>query len=249
MRTMNERMIAALSTFGNHAPFLITLVLLVQLPVICVALLGTVLGPSGAFFNLLAFVAFIMATPLWNGAIMVALGRIGDRGEIEIVEAYRASAAIYARLLPIYMLCMMAVFAGFLLLVIPGVYLGMRLCLAPFAGLFEKEEGIAAIRRSWNLTQRHLPELLVYFLIPVIPGMVLQFLRIMFLSVEPSGSMVALFNFVSQLTSMVTGLILLALLYQLYRDASRPQTPVATGHGEILYKPIDQMVKKMDDDG
>jgi hypothetical protein len=244
---LNQRAGTGFSIFLRHAPYFFTLILLVQLPLLLLALLGTVLGGAGALLNLMAFSGFLMATPLWNGALMISLGRITDRGEIEIPEAYRESAMAYPRLLPVYMLCMLAVLAGSFFFILPGVFLGLRFCLAPFASLFEKLDGVAALRRSWDLTGGRLLELLLYFLVPVLPGLMLQAIRLNLLPMELTPASIALFNFIAQLVSIITGTLMLSLLHQVYQDAARPAPP-RPGTGEVLFTPPRLPVERREDD-
>lgn len=249
MSDLKQRAGTGLSIFLRHAPYFFTLILLVQLPLLLLALLGTVLGEAGALLNLMAFSGFLMATPLWNGALMISLARITDRGEIEIPEAYRESAMAYPRLLPVYMLCMLAVLAGSFFFLLPGVFLGLRFCLAPFVSLFEKLEGVAALRRSWDLTRGwlRLLELFLYFLVPVLPGLVLQAIRLNLMPVDLTPASIALFNFIAQLVSIITGTLMLSLLHQVYQEAARP-TPPRPGAGEVLFTPPRLPVERREDD-
>jgi hypothetical protein len=162
---MKERFLSAMSVFGLHAPFLITLVMLVQLPLMALGSIGILLGESGVFLTLLVASASLLATPFWIGATLHALRRMQSVGEIEIVEAYRVSMLLFPRTLPAFMLSMLAVMCGGLLFIIPGIFIGVRLSLVNCVALFEKHEPVGALRHAWKLSNGYSLEVLGYLCI------------------------------------------------------------------------------------
>jgi hypothetical protein len=237
MRTMQGRIAAATDRLRRHAPFLFTLVLLLQLPLLVLAMIA-MLVPGAAVLGLLASVAFFLAVPVWNGALLYALGRLSDRGEIDIPEAYRAAMGMYSRLLPVQLLTMLAVFAGFLLLVLPGLYIGLRLALVQCVCVFEGQGGASAFRRSWALTKGREGELLLYFALAVLPLIFMNGLGAAMLGQEPTAAAEALFSFTAQLVSVVCGVVFLVLLQELYRDIAAVDR--AAPASEVLLVPVDR---------
>lgn len=236
MRTMNARVAAATDRLRRHTPFLVTLVLLPQLPLMLLGVLA-ILVPSAGLLSLLASMVFFLAVPLWNGALLHALGRLSDRGEIDIAEAYRAASAMYYRMLPVLLLSLLAVFGGFLLLILPGIYLGMRLSLAQCVCVFEGAQPVDSLKRSWALTRGTEAELLAYVMVVWGPPLLLDFLGNTMLGPEPAPAPFALLVFVGQLLSIVCGVIFCVLLQELYRDKAQAQRP-QSGPREVLMVPV-----------
>jgi hypothetical protein len=245
---MRERFLTSLALFGKHAPYLFTVVLLVQLPLVALGLGANLMGDSGALLNMMVGSSFLLAMPFWIGALLYSLARIGNRGEIEITEAYRASLQAYPYMLPAFMLSLLAMFAGFMLLILPGIYIGLRLSLVHCVVLFERKEPVAALRRSWALTEGRLIELVLCGSIMAGPGTLLQLLLRFFIEAEPAPIQLALFNFIAQLISLVTGVLFLTLIQGVYADATRPVAGPPVLPGELLFRPLDKIVKQDDDD-
>ena len=245
---MRERFLTSLALFGKHAPYLITVALLVQLPLVGLGLLANMMGDSGALLNILVGSAFMMATPLWIGALMYSLARIGNRGEIEITETYRAAWQAYPRMLPAFVLSMLAVMAGMFLLIVPGLYSAVRLSMVNPVALFERTDPIATLRRSWELTNGHVLELLLCGSIVAVPRFFMVMLGVALLQNDPAPAQLALFNFIAEIISLITGVIALTLVQGVYAHATRPVTGPPVLPGELLFRPLDKIVKQDDDD-
>lgn len=226
-----------MSVFGLHAPFLITLVMLVQLPLMALGSIGILLGESGVFLTLLVASASLLATPFWIGAMLHALRRMQTVGEIEITEAYRVSLLLFPRTLPAFMLSMLAVMCGGLLFMIPGIFLGVspgiflgmiagiflgvKLSMVNCVALFERHEPLGALRQAWKLSNGYSLEVLGYLCILGGPVIVMTALESLLVFSEPAPATVALFTFVSQLVFVVLSIIYLILVYEVYMAASR----------------------------
>jgi hypothetical protein len=216
---MNQRFAAALATFKNHAPFLLMLVLLPQLPFMLLAVLATLLGESGKVFGFIESMGSIMVTPFWMGALFHALRRLGAHGEIEVTEAYRVSMRLYPRTLPPFMLFTLAMLTGMLLFVLPGIYISVRLALVNCAALFEKHEPFGAIKRAWHLSKGYQLEIFGYLSFIAAPVMLVMLGLTNYLDENTPLSRLALAGFSLQLLLLVLSTFFLTLIYGVYMAA------------------------------
>ncbi|MGN6587480.1 MAG: hypothetical protein ACTHKT_08425 [Solirubrobacterales bacterium] len=95
------------------------------------------------------------------------LGPVTRRGLVVLPVA--ASAAIMSGL---------ALFGGFILLVLPGIYIWLRLMVTVQSAAIEREGWMPALRRSWGLTERSLLHVLFFVvlisLITILPALLLN---------------------------------------------------------------------------
>jgi len=75
------------------------------------------------------------------------------------------------------------VFVGSLLLVIPGVFLLIRLLLCDYGILLEDDSVIASLKRSWEMTKGNWWRLFTLFFVCILPSIVFSFLKDLFPSV------------------------------------------------------------------
>lgn len=61
----------------------------------------------------------------------------------------------FLTLLGLYILVVIAVGFSFLLLIIPGIYVGIKLFVSPAVAILEKKNPFEAISRSWDLVESH----------------------------------------------------------------------------------------------
>jgi hypothetical protein len=147
---------------------LATLVLIAAVPVAIVSLLittstttydpttdvrtrddGSAYGAGVAVHQLLQLVLYLLATVACFGAI--ADGYLGRRPE------WRSSLGFAARRAPMALvmgiLAFLGIVAGFIALIIPGIFLAVRWSVALPALLLERRGPVAALGRSWRLVK------------------------------------------------------------------------------------------------
>jgi len=88
----------------------------------------------------------------WAGAaLIVATSRTYRRQGIGLAESLAAVGGPYWNYVAAVVLYHLACAAGLLLLVLPGLYLGIVLCLAGYVAVLEGTSGLAALKRSRQL--------------------------------------------------------------------------------------------------
>lgn len=75
--------------------------------------------------------------------------------EVELAQITDHFGSNFMQLFLIYLLIIIAVSFSFFLFIIPAIYVGIKLCIAPAASIFEDLNPFEAIRRSWSLVQGH----------------------------------------------------------------------------------------------
>lgn len=216
---MNQRFATALSIFRGHAPFLLMLVLLPQLPFMLLAVVATLMGDSGEIIGFIESTGSIMVTPFWMGALFHALRRLETQGEIEVSEAYRVSMRLYPRTLPPFMLFTLAMLTGMLLFVLPGVYISVRLALVNCVALFEKHEPFGAVKRAWQLSKGYQLEIFSYLMLIAAPVMLATLGLMNYIEEDTPITRLALAGFSLQLLMLALSTFFLTLIYGVYMAA------------------------------
>lgn len=136
-------------------PILIVLFLLYGL----IELGAELLGPAGFVLTLVGW----LLLPYIDGLVHVigeqeASGESGDIG--------RASSTVLARylsLIGIWIAYVVAVFVGFLFLILPGIYLAVRLSLAFPACVIDDQDAFESLSTSWSVAKGNLLKLFGIF--------------------------------------------------------------------------------------
>ncbi len=93
---------------------------------------------------------------LWAGAALVVAVSCRHQGlEITLKGSFAGVKGRYWTYVAVTVLCGLIFVAGFLLLVVPGVYWFTILCLAPRVALLEKRSTFDSLRRSRELVRGH----------------------------------------------------------------------------------------------
>ncbi len=112
-------------------------------------------------FGLFALIAAYIIAALRIEAGTIVLYAESEKGNA-ITTKHAVTRAVDGHILPLFLsglLTVIAVLAGLMLFIIPGLIVIARLSLVPFVVVNEKKSGIAALRRSWNLTKGHAMEM------------------------------------------------------------------------------------------
>jgi hypothetical protein len=111
---------------------------------------------QGALHLLLQLIGAFATIGWWRIAL-----RIHDRRPASVRALAETTLATYLQYVVTLLLFWLAVVAGLVLFVVPGVIVAVRLCLAPAIVVDEGLDPISALRRSYELTDRHFAELFV----------------------------------------------------------------------------------------
>ena len=171
-RGVGEILAHAFQIYRMHWQHLIALVAIVVVPlsILQVLLTDVVIGDSfetstvrngelvvdgsvgGVILGSLAVavISILMWTVLTGAITRAAAGTFLGR-EMDIAESYRFGIARIGSIILVGLLMGLAIFAGFLLLVIPGFFVLTRLTCAIPSLVIEDRRGTSALSRSWNL--------------------------------------------------------------------------------------------------
>jgi hypothetical protein len=104
-----------------------------------------------AFFFVVGLLAFTVLQPLVSAAITYALGELYLGRPASLRVSLRAAAPLFLPLVGTHLLASLAILAGFLLLILPGIYLSLCFLLLTQVIVLEGVTGVAALARSREL--------------------------------------------------------------------------------------------------
>lgn len=110
-------------------------------------------SPEAAEILIPRFTEFFVISPLVTAMSIYALLDIADGRRPQAGSAIQRGLDAFAPLLLVIVMFAAAVTLGLLALIIPGIYLLVRLSLCIQAVIVEGERGADALRRSWDLVK------------------------------------------------------------------------------------------------
>jgi hypothetical protein len=169
---------------------------------------------SLALTGLLGVLIFAGVSPLVNVAITFALGEVYLGREVTIGDAFRKGLGILVPVLGTSLLAGLAVLGATLLLILPGIWVGLGLVLLSQVMVLEHRFGTEALRRSFELMKGQRLRAFGIALVVVILSAVLGFgvqLALGFIPiVGPIGS-----GLVSAVTSAYMAAVWMALYFDI----------------------------------
>jgi Membrane domain of glycerophosphoryl diester phosphodiesterase len=124
-------------------------------------------------FALIAYVATLFS----QAATILAVSDLYLSRPVTISDCLRRAWGEILTVFGVGFLNGLAILAGLIALVIPGIYIGCRLCVSVPAALIEQRGPQDSISRSWNLTKDHAGRafvlLLLYFAIAIAGGLLI----------------------------------------------------------------------------
>ncbi|MEM9006061.1 MAG: hypothetical protein AAGE59_21360 [Cyanobacteria bacterium P01_F01_bin.86] len=206
-------------SFSRVGPVFVPLVIL-SLPAAVLQLVGAFL-PS-PFSNILSIVANLLITPLLGGAAIYIISRHLKDQQTELSEAIQRATEKAGNLILAYFLYFVSVVVGLLLLIIPGLYLAVRLVFVLYAVMLQDASGTEALGIAWRLTQGRWWSIFWCLLLAGLLLIVLPIIVVTFVSM-PFGNV-----FISQLLGTAVGLVV---------------GPIFGIYGFLVYKTVRQMDK------
>lgn len=209
--TVGEILAGSFRLVTDHAALLVPIAVLVYLPLAAVPLLiaddPTELGLETA---LVLWLVSSLAAPVVSGAVTHAIGEVYRGRSVTIAGALQLGTSLLPRLAGVWLLASLAVVAGLVLLVVPGIYLALVFMITTQVVVFEGVGGTKALRRSRVLMRHNLGRAFVLalagFVVTAVVGGVFELL-------EPSSLLAALANGILQAIGMAWFSALLVLLY------------------------------------
>lgn len=109
----------------------------------------------------------IALMPIYWGATLLYMQSVLGGQPLTAGRALTLSLTCWGRLLLTYILTILAISFGLVLLVVPGIYIGIRLAFAEFYCVMEGKSAMESIRASWDSTSG--------FFWPLLQGLALIF--------------------------------------------------------------------------
>ncbi|KGK42491.1 hypothetical protein LH51_06910 [Nitrincola sp. A-D6] len=91
--------------------------------------------------------------PLYWGATIFYMQSVLDGKPLTVMNAISLGMSSWGRLLLTYILNGFAVLLGLIMLIIPGVYVGVRLAFADYVCVLEGKSATVSLKQSWAQTQ------------------------------------------------------------------------------------------------
>jgi hypothetical protein len=111
--------------------------------------------PVAASFGVL-FVLSLLAVPVLWAAITHAIGESYLGRPVTIGEALRAGVDVFLPLIGTWILAYLAILGGFLLFIVPGIYLTLAFLLVMQVMVLERRFGVRALGRSRELMRGYM---------------------------------------------------------------------------------------------
>jgi hypothetical protein len=118
-----------------------------------------------AVFGFLILIVSVLASMLSQGATVFAVSDLYLGRTTSVSEAFRRVWGELGTIFGVAILGGLAVFGGFILLIIPGIYLLFRFAIGVQAAVLENIGPVDALRRSYSLTRNNVGRIfLIWFL-------------------------------------------------------------------------------------
>jgi hypothetical protein len=112
-------------------------------------------NPSSAYFApaFLFYVIVSMITSIWVGMVLMRVTLIQEHGGSVPPDVMRNAWSLLLPAVWIGILTTLANIGGFILLIIPGIYIAIRLSFTIYALVDKGRRGRAALKESWEITK------------------------------------------------------------------------------------------------
>ena len=145
---------------------------------------------NGLIIGLVTITGLVLQISLIGG-LWVSYMAIDSKQDINPINALQAGLAKFFPILGAYILIVIASAFGFLLLILPGIYLTARFSLYAAHIMFEDSKVFESIGASWEKTDEHGSRL---FMFTLIFALLILFSVLIVSSVVPAGFAQALIN-------------------------------------------------------
>ena len=176
--SLGELLDRAFTLYRRHFVVFVAIVAVPNLAVLGLQLLNlATLGDGGSLLMQLGFLVATMATSLLTysmsqAASIVAVSELHLDRPITIAGAYRAIGHRVLAICGITVLVGILITVGFLMLILPGIYLVLRWSLVIPVAVLEDAGAITAMERSGELTRGDLGRILVIYVLYFLLAMV-----------------------------------------------------------------------------
>ncbi|SON52559.1 hypothetical protein [Vibrio tapetis] len=172
----------------------------------------------------------LLLLPIFQAALIMMLKSQVTGERLSVSDCYRLGAAAYLRLAAIYLCAGLGIMFGFILLVIPGLIIMSRLCIAEYYCLFEGKTAMDSLQASWQKTKEYQWPILGGYLLV----MIVQALPIIAIDqlLEITQLMNPITRFLSGAFESVLISVLTVFTFRLYCEFE--QKPEASSHDDSI---------------
>ncbi|MCW6049149.1 hypothetical protein K4039_03395 [Lyngbya sp. CCAP 1446/10] len=108
------------------------------------------LGSAGITFNI---IYWFVAIPLLSGTLIFYTYRSLTRNQVTVGQAFNQANRRLLHIILVNILCTLLVLAGFIALIIPGLYVSYRLIFSCYATVIDNSSALDSLSSSWELTK------------------------------------------------------------------------------------------------
>jgi len=162
-RSVSQLLDATFSLWWHNRAVFFTLALIIVAPVSILTAgilqdIGDLGNQSDVTINdvsplFLVFVLTLIQIPLITATFARAVQRMGAGEQVGVGDALRGGVAVFGAALAAILLAGLCTILGFIALIIPGIYLSVRLAFVGQAAAIERTGARAALRMSFGLTK------------------------------------------------------------------------------------------------
>jgi hypothetical protein len=120
---------------------------------------------AGGAVSMLPMLIDAMVAPLYEAALILFVARTIQGERLDTLTSWRLALPLWLPLLALYILVGLAVGAGLILLIVPGVIIGARLVFAEFELVLEKRPVGEALSRSWAASKPYVWTIILGYLL------------------------------------------------------------------------------------
>ncbi|MEG4071774.1 hypothetical protein QUA30_03210 [Microcoleus sp. Pol14C2] len=108
------------------------------------------LGSAGVALNI---IYWFVVVPLLSGAMIFYSYRDLTKNQVTVGQAFNQANKRLLQLIAVYIMCLLLGCAGFIALIIPGVYVSYRLMFSSYATVIDNSSAFDSVSSSWELTK------------------------------------------------------------------------------------------------
>jgi hypothetical protein len=181
---------------------------------------------------LLTLIEWVLVDPLVSALHVHAVADLEEGREPQLAPVARRGLAVLPVVAAATIMSGLAIGGGFLLLVLPGVYLFLRLAVVAQVAAIERRGWLDALRGSWDLTKGNLLHVLVFFICTSVITTAPWFLLGLALP-DATTAVTFLLGVVLQILTLSFTALAIALLYFDLRARQLPaeELPLGPGNG------------------
>ncbi|WP_293158001.1 MULTISPECIES: glycerophosphoryl diester phosphodiesterase membrane domain-containing protein [unclassified Microcoleus] len=192
--------------------------LTINSPSLIFAVLNSVgLGSAAIPLNI---IYWFVAIPFLSGSLIFYTYRSLTGNQVTVSEAFHQANRRLLPLILVYIISFVLIFAGFIALIIPGLYVSYRLIFPLYATVIDNSSALDSLSSSWELTKGRwwliFRSTFLIFFVVIVPTILISLL------IDPTAKSLA-----SKLTANVLGFLVaplmsvyFVLLYQRLRESA-----------------------------